>query len=147
MSAHGVDFRMSAADAMPRAPRPPSENARMIAGVDADWLAAVLTRFSEVVGAEDRTLAEDKRLAKHYQRMNYAAGLLIKELPRFRPLPGDISINLMLPANATPCLMGLDPAFHFDSKQPAARKHTRLLGGPKDVHRRTARSRSKRSTQ
>ena len=105
--------------------------ARMIAGVDAVWLAEVLTRFSEVVGAEDRTLAEDKRLAEHYERMNYAADLLIKELPRFRPLPGDISINLMLPANATPCLMGLDPAFHFDSKQPAARKAYATVRWPK----------------
>jgi hypothetical protein len=45
------------------------------------------------VGAEDRTLAEDKRLAKHYERMNDAADLLIKEIPRFRPLPGDISVK------------------------------------------------------
>ena len=67
--------------------------AKLIAGVDADWLAEVLVRFSELVGAEDRSLAEDKRLAKLYERLNYAADILSKELPRFRPLLGDISVK------------------------------------------------------
>ena len=61
--------------------------ARMIAGNDAEWLTRVLASFSNVIGAETRTLAEDKRLAMHYERMNDAADLLIKKLPMFFPLP------------------------------------------------------------
>jgi hypothetical protein len=104
-----------------------AEVARLIAGSDADWLAPVLVRFSDLVGGEDRTIAEDRRLAKQYGRLADAADLLIKELPKFRRLPDGIAIKYA--DVAVDALTRLKPLLDLNSR-PLGRG-----GGPRPNNR------------
>jgi hypothetical protein len=70
------------------------EVARIIAGPEGGgWLVSGLAHFSSLVGGEGRSLKEDTQLAAAYDRMDYAAAVLIKKLPMFLPLPGGLWVR------------------------------------------------------